>query len=59
MKLPIEGMTATVISGVVLTALLALLVAVIPGAGVAVALAVVIALWLIMFWLLVGPTPAR
>ena len=58
MKLPIEGMTATVVTGVVLTALFALIANVIPG-GWAIDILLVLVIWLIMFGLLSKPTPPR
>ena len=58
MKLPIEGMTATVVTGVVLTALFALIANVVTG-GWAIDLVLVLVIWLIMFGLLQKPTPPR
>ena len=58
MKLPIEGMTATVVSGLVLTALFGLIANAIPG-GWWIDLLIVLALWIVMFLLLVKPTPPK
>ena len=58
MKLPIEGMTATVVSGLVLTALFALIANVVPG-GWWIDLLIVLVIWIVMFLLLVKPTPPK
>jgi hypothetical protein len=58
MKLPIEGMTATVVSGVILTALFALIANVVTG-GWVIDVILVLVIWLIMFGLLVKPTPPK
>lgn len=58
MKLPIEGMTATVVSGVVLTILFGLLAYYIPG-GWVVDIVLVLVIWGVMFALLAKPTPPK
>lgn len=58
MKLPIEGMTATVVSGVILTALFALIANIVSG-GWVIDLILILIIWLIMFALLVKPTPPK
>ena len=59
MKLPIETISGTIWAGIVIAAVLAFLVNIIPGAGAAVAMLVVLVLWAIMFALLSKPTPPR
>lgn len=59
MKLPLETQTATVVAGVILTAVFALLVNVVPGGmsgGVGVVNFLVLLLWLGMFGLLRKPS---
>lgn len=58
MKLPIEGMTATVVTGVVLTALFAL-IANVTSAGWIIDVILILVIWVIMFLLLVKPTPPK
>lgn len=58
MKLPIEGMTATVVSGLVLTALFALIANVVSG-GWVIDIILVLIVWIVMFLLLVKPTPPK
>jgi hypothetical protein len=58
MKLPIEGMTATVVTGVVLTGLFALIANIVSG-GWIIDVILILVIWLIMFGLLVKPTPPR
>lgn len=58
MKLPIEGMTATVVSGLVLTALFALIANAVQG-GWIIDILLVLVIWIIMFLLLVKPTPPK
>ncbi|HLG71276.1 MAG TPA: hypothetical protein VK009_12690 [Chloroflexota bacterium] len=58
MKLPIEGMMSTVITGLVLTAIFALIANVVNG-GWWIDLILVLVIWLIMFGLLRKPTPPK
>lgn len=58
MKLPIEGMTATVVTGVVLTALFALIANLVTG-GWVIDIILILVIWLVMFGLLSKPTPPR
>ena len=58
MKLPIEGMTSTVVSGVILTALFALIANIISG-GWVIDIILILVIWIIIFALLVKPTPPR
>ena len=58
MKLPIEGMTATVVTGVVLTALFALIANIVSG-GWVIDVILILVIWVIMFLLLVKPTPPK
>jgi len=62
MKLPQDSQTGVVVWGIIMTAVLALLVKVIPGGlhgGAAVDLVIIVLAWLGMFWLLRKPTPPR
>ena len=58
MKLPIEGMMATVMSGVVLTGVFAVIANVVHG-GWWIDVLIILAIWIAMFLLLVKPTPPR
>ncbi len=58
MKLPIEGMMSTVITGLVLTAIFAFIANVVNG-GWWIDLILVLVIWLIMFGLLRKPTPPK
>jgi uncharacterized membrane protein SirB2 len=58
MKLPIEGMTATVVTGVVLTALFALIANIVSG-GWVIDVIIILIIWIVMFLLLVKPTPPK
>jgi uncharacterized membrane protein SirB2 len=58
MKLPIEGMTATVVTGVVLTALFALIANIVSG-GWVIDVIIILIVWIVMFLLLVKPTPPK
>ena len=58
MKLPIEGMTATVVTGVVLTALFALIANIVSG-GWIIDVIIILVIWIVMFLLLVKPTPPK
>ena len=58
MKLPIEGMTSTVVSGVILTVLFALIANMMSG-GWLIDIVLVLVVWAIMFSLLVKPTPPK
>lgn len=59
MKLPLETISGTIWAGVIMAAILAFIVAIIPGAGAGIAILVVLVLWIIMFLLLVKPTPPK
>jgi hypothetical protein len=59
MKLPLETISGTIWAGIIWAAVLAFLVAIIPGVGAGVAILVVLALWVIMGLLLVKPTPPK
>jgi uncharacterized membrane protein SirB2 len=58
MKLPIESMTSTVVSGVILTALFALIANVVSG-GWIIDVVLILVIWLVMFALLQKPTPPK
>ncbi len=55
MKLPLETMSGTVVAGVILTALFALIANVMSG-GYAVDIVIILVLWLGMFGLLSKPS---
>jgi hypothetical protein len=60
MKLPLETMSGTIWAGIIIAGILALVVNLIGGgAGVGVAILIVLVLWIIMFGLLIKPTPPR
>ena len=59
MKLPLETISGTIWAGIIVAALLAFLINIIPGAGVTVATLLVLVMWVVMFLLLVKPTPPR
>jgi|GEM_PF-4717638 uncharacterized membrane protein len=59
MKLPVETISGTIWAGVIIAIILGLVVSLIPGVGWMIASAIVLLLWLILFGLLSGPTPAR
>ncbi len=59
MKLPLETISGTIWAGIITAALLAFIINIIPGAGVSIAILIVLVLWVILFLLMVKPTPPR
>ncbi|HLY67655.1 MAG TPA: hypothetical protein VKU60_19105 [Chloroflexota bacterium] len=58
MKLPLETISGTIWAGIIIAALLALVAGIIPG-GWMLDVVIILIIWLVMFGLLVKPTPPK